>query len=104
MSRPFWSGVFPAITTQFKRDQSLDLDGTARHVEALPGSGVTGLIFRGALGETQALLPAERRRLFEAMLEVVNGRVPALSGVAEPSTAAACEYVGDLEKLGADGF
>jgi 4-hydroxy-tetrahydrodipicolinate synthase len=59
MSRPFWSGVFPAITTQFKRDQSLDLEGTARHVEALIKSGVTGLIFLGSLGENQALLPAE---------------------------------------------
>jgi 4-hydroxy-tetrahydrodipicolinate synthase len=87
-----------------KRDQSLDLEGTARHVEALIESGVTGLIFLGSLGENQALLPAEKRRLFEAMLEVVNGRVPALSGVAETSTPAACEYVRDLEKLGADGF
>lgn len=104
MSRPFWSGVFPAITTQLKRDQSLDLEGTARHVEALIQSGVTGLIFLGSLGENQALPPAEKRRLFEAMVEVVNGRVPALSGVAESSTTAACEYVRDLEKLGADGF
>jgi 4-hydroxy-tetrahydrodipicolinate synthase len=87
-----------------KRDQSLDLEGTARHVEALIESGVTGLIFLGSLGENQSLLPAEKRRLFEAMREAVNGRVPALSGVAEASTAAACAYVRDLEKLGADGF
>jgi len=104
MSRPFWSGVFPAITTQLKRDQSLDLEGTARHVEALIESGVTGFIFLGSLGENQALLPAEKRRVFAAMLEAVNGRVPVLSGVAETSTATACEYVRDLEKLGADGF
>jgi len=104
MSRPFWSGVFPAITTQLKSDQSLDLDATARHVDALIESGVTGLIFLGSLGENQAMQPAEKRRLFAAMVEAVNGRVPALSGVAETSTAAACDYVRDLEKLGADGF
>jgi 4-hydroxy-tetrahydrodipicolinate synthase len=104
MSRPFWSGVFPAITTQFKRDQSLDFEGTARHAEALLESGVSGLILLGSLGENQAMLPEEKRRLFAAMLEVVNGRVPTLSGVAETSTGAACQYVRDLEKLGADGF
>ena len=58
MSKPYWSGVFPAITTQLKRDQSLDLDGTARHAETLISSGVAGIIFLGSLGENQALLPA----------------------------------------------
>jgi dihydrodipicolinate synthase/N-acetylneuraminate lyase len=104
MSKPFWQGVFPAITTQFRKDQSLDLDGTARHVEALLRSGVAGIIFLGSLGENQALNPEEKRRLVAAMRRVVNGRVPVLSGVAESSTAEACRYVRNLEKLGIDGF
>jgi dihydrodipicolinate synthase/N-acetylneuraminate lyase len=104
MKKPYWSGVFPAITTQLHRDQSLDLEGSARHVEALIDSGISGIIFLGSLGENQALLPEEKRRLMEAMVEAVDGRVPALSGVAESSTAAACAYVRELEALGADGF
>ena len=104
MSKPYWSGVFPAITTQLKRDQSLDLEGTARHADALIKSGVSGLIFLGSLGENQALFPEEKRRLMEAMVKAVGGQVPVLSGVAESGTAAACAYVRDLEKLGADGF
>lgn len=104
MSKPYWSGVFPAITTQLKRDQALDLAATARHAERLIQSGVSGLIFLGSLGENQALLPEEKRRLIEAMVEAVDGRVPVLSGVAESSTTAARAYVGDLEKLGVDGF
>ena len=58
---PHWAGVFPAITTQMRRDQTLDLDATARHAEALIQSGVAGLIFLGSLGENQALLPEEKR-------------------------------------------
>jgi dihydrodipicolinate synthase/N-acetylneuraminate lyase len=104
MSKTDWKGVFPAITTQLKKDQSLDLDATARHAEALIDSGVSGIIFLGSLGENQALLAEEKRSLIEAMIEAVRGRVPVLSGVAESSTAAACRYVRDLEKLGADGF
>src|SRR5438067_3597379 len=103
-NRPYWSGVFPAITTQLKRDQSLDLEATARHAEALIKSGISGLIFLGSLGENQALLPEEKRRLTDAMVRAVAGRVPVLSGVAESSTAAACAYVRDLEQLGANGF
>jgi 1-pyrroline-4-hydroxy-2-carboxylate deaminase len=104
MSTPYWRGVFPAITTQLKRDQSLDLEATARHAEVLIRSGVTGLVFLGSLGENQALSAAEKRMVIEAMVEAVNGRVPLLSGVAESSTAAACGYVEEVERLGADGF
>ena len=104
MSKPYWSGVFPAITTQLKRDQSLDLEATARHADVLIESGVTGIVFLGSLGENQALSPAEKRTVIKAMVEAVDGRVPVLSGVAESSTAAACAYVQDLERLGADGF
>jgi 4-hydroxy-tetrahydrodipicolinate synthase len=104
MNKPYWSGVFPAVTTQLKKDGSLDVEATARHVEVLIDSGVSGLVMLGSLGENQALLPAEKRRLFEAVVGAVHGRVPVLSGVAETSTLAACQYVRDLEKLGADGF
>jgi 1-pyrroline-4-hydroxy-2-carboxylate deaminase len=104
MSKPFWSGVFPAITTQLKKDQSIDLDATARHAEALIKSGVSGLIFLGSLGENQALLPGEKRLVIQEMLKAVNGRVTVLSCVAETSTAEACRYARDVEKLGVDGI
>ncbi len=100
---PRWQGVFPAVTTQMKNGGALDLDATARHATALIDSGVSGLIFLGSLGENQALAPDEKRRVMEEMVKVVKGRVPVLSGVAESSTTAACQYVRDLEKLGADG-
>jgi 4-hydroxy-tetrahydrodipicolinate synthase len=99
-----WAGVFPAVTTQLKKDQSLDLPATTRHLEALIESGVTGLVMCGSLGENQALNPDEKRAVVQAAIETAKGRVPVLSGVAETSTAAACQYVRDCEKLGADGF
>jgi dihydrodipicolinate synthase/N-acetylneuraminate lyase len=104
MSQPYWSGVFPAITTQLNRDQTVNLEATAQHADILIKSGVSGIVFLGSLGENQALLPEEKRGLIEAMVEAVDGRVPVLSGVAESSTASACAYVRDLERLGADGF
>ena len=45
-SRCSWTGVFPAITTQFKDDGkfTLDLDATSRVIEGLIRDGVSGLI------------------------------------------------------------
>jgi len=102
--KPHWSGVFPAITTQLNRDGSLDLDGTARHIEVLLRSGVAGMVMLGSLGENQQLDPEEKRQVVELAVRVIKGRVPVLSGVAETSTAAAIRYVRDGERLGLDGF
>ncbi len=104
MTHATWQGVFPAVTTQFKPDQSLDLATTARHVEVLLESGVNGLIICGSLGENQTLTAEEKRRVIETTVRAAEGRVPVLSGVAEMSTNAACQYVRDCEDLGANGF
>ena len=101
--KPYWSGVFPAITTQMDEDGSIQIENTARHAEVLIESGVRGLIFLGSLGENQPMTGAEKRLVIEAMVKAVNGRVPVLSGVAESSTAEAVRYVRDVEKLGANG-
>jgi 1-pyrroline-4-hydroxy-2-carboxylate deaminase len=103
-TKPFWKGVFPAITTQMHKDGSLDLEATARHADALIQSGVTGLIFLGSLGENQMLTADEKRDVMCTMVEAVSGRVPVLSGVAETSTAEAVRYARDCESAGADGF
>ncbi len=101
---PKWSGVFPAVVTQMHPDQSLDLEASARHFEALIESGISGLIVCGSLGENQCLQPEEKRAVLKCAVEVAKGRLPVLSGVAEMSTRAAIDYMRDGEKLGAAGF
>jgi 4-hydroxy-tetrahydrodipicolinate synthase len=99
-----WHGVFPAVTTQLRKDQSLDFEATARHIEVLLESGVSGLVMLGSLGENQQLLPDEKRKVMAATIEAVRGRVPVLSGVIENSTAGAVAYARDMEKMRADGL
>jgi 4-hydroxy-tetrahydrodipicolinate synthase len=101
---PYWSGVFPAITTQMHEDGTLNLEATATHVETLIASGIKGLIFLGSLGENQPMTADEKRLVISEMVKTVKGRIPVLSGVAETSTSEAQRYVRDLEKIGADGF
>jgi 4-hydroxy-tetrahydrodipicolinate synthase len=102
--KPYWSGVFPAITTQMKKDGALDLEATAAHADILIRSGVTGIICLGSLGENQSLTAEEKRRVVSTMLKAVDGRVPVLSGVAEAATNEAVRYVRDCERLGLNGF
>jgi 4-hydroxy-tetrahydrodipicolinate synthase len=99
-----WQGVFPAVTTQFLRDQAVDLPGTLRHIDALLDSGVQGLVLLGTVGENCSLEPGEKREVLGAVVQHVRGRVPVLSGVAEYTTALACRFAVDAEGLGLDGL
>ena len=67
-----WRGVFPAVTTQLHQDQSLDLDLTARHIEVLISSGVSGLVMLGSLGENVVLTRAEKLAVMRAAMEAAQ--------------------------------
>src|SRR5216110_3202455 len=86
-----WSGIYPAVTTQFEKDGSLNIEATQREVDALIKAGVHGLIMLGTVGENCSLLPEEKRKVLAATKEVVKGRVPIVSGVAEYTTALGCQ-------------
>jgi 1-pyrroline-4-hydroxy-2-carboxylate deaminase len=101
---PSWRGVFPALTTQFRDDQSLDLDGTARHLEGMIAAGIHGVVLLGTVGENTALEYQEKLTVVREMFGVVRGLIPVLSGVAEYTTALASRYARDVEKLGIDGL
>jgi 1-pyrroline-4-hydroxy-2-carboxylate deaminase len=99
-----WVGVFPATTTQFARDERLDVRGTQQVVDALITDGVNGIICMGTVGENCSLTGEEKRTVLTAVKEVTRGRVPVLTGVAEYTTALAVGYARDAEKIGADGL
>ncbi len=104
MARPQWNGVFPAVTTQFNADESLNIPATQKLMERLIQGGVHGFIMLGTVGENCSLRPEEKRKVLSAAKEVVNGRIPVLSGVAEFTTAEAAQYAKDAAKIGIDGL
>ena len=99
-----WRGVFPAVTTQFKDDESIDFAANAKHVEWLLESGVHGLIMLGTVGENGSLSAPEKRDVLKAAMELVGGRVPVIAGVAENRTADACRYAEDCASMGLNGL
>ncbi len=102
--RTLWEGVYPAATTQFAEDLSVDFDATQRVQSALVDDGVTGLIILGTCGENNSLEPDEKRSVLQGAVEAVAGRVPVVAGVSEFTTARAIQYARDAEKLGADAI
>jgi dihydrodipicolinate synthase/N-acetylneuraminate lyase len=101
---PDWAGVFPAVTTQFRPDFSVDLPATQRMVRRLIDEGVDGIIAGGSVGENTALLPGEKRELVAAIVDAASGRVPVLAGLGEITTEAACLFAADIARMGADGL
>ncbi|MBW6527422.1 dihydrodipicolinate synthase family protein [Sphingomonas sp. RHCKR7] len=99
-----WKGVFPAVTTQVREDLTLDLSDTQRVVDELIRDGVTGVIALGTVGENNSLDYDEKVAVLSAIVEVVDGRVPVITGVSEYDTRRAARYAQAAERAGADGL
>lgn len=102
--RVSWAGVFPAATTQFAADLSIDYGATQKVQDALIREGVHGLIVMGTVGENNSLEPEEKRAVLRAAVEAVDRRAPVIAGVSEFDTKRATAFACDAEKLGADGL
>jgi len=98
-----WQGVFPALTTKFKMDFSLDLDAMTEHLEFQLKAGVDGIIILGSLGENSALNIDEKLQLTEIFIRKLENRVPLLACIAESDTREACNYASRAEVMGVDG-
>lgn len=103
-SRPMWHGVYPAPTTQFAADLSVDIDATTKVQVALVDDGVDGLVLLGTVGENNSLRAEEKRAVLRASVEALGGRVPLITGVSELSTDLAIAYAKDAEAIGVDAL
>lgn len=99
-----WQGVFPAATTQFHEDESLNLEATMKHLDVMIDAGVHGMIMLGTVGENCSLDYDEKLEVLKRTVEHIDGRVPVLSGVAEYTTRLACRFAKDAQHIGVDGL
>lgn len=99
-----WRGVYPAATTQFAEDGSIDIRATQDVLEALVADGVTGLILLGTCGENNSLEAHEKTAVLMAAVEAVGGKVPLVAGVSELTTKRAAIAARDAEKVGIDAL
>lgn len=99
-----WKGVFPALITPFKKDESLDLEMFRKNLRVQLEAGVNGVVLGGTLGEASVLEEREKEELVGASLEMINGRVPVVLNIAEGSLQKAARQVKDAVDWGVDAL
>ena len=104
MDKSQWSGVFPAITTPFRPDQSVDHDALARHVEWMIDAGSVGIVPLGSLGEAATLSFAEKVDVLTTCRRAAAGRVPIVAGIAGLATAESVALAREAERVGCEGL
>ncbi len=99
-----WTGVFPAVTTNFTADEELDLATYRLNIIAQVKAGVSGVILGGTLGEASTLTNDEKLVLLDNALDEVSGRIPVIVNIAEQTTKSAVELVRTLESKDVSGI
>ena len=104
VSKILWRGVYPAATTQFAADGTIDHAATCAVQDALIADGVDGLIVLGTCGENNSLDADEKRAVLAGAVATAAGRVPVLAGVSELTTERAIAFARDAQAAGADAL
>ena len=99
-----WKGVFPAVTTKFHADGSLDMNLFFKNLDSQLAAGVHGIILGGTLGESSVLSQEEKITLTRETVNYVNGRLPVILNIAEGATQDALFWAKKAEELGASGL
>ena len=99
-----WRGVFPALTTKFTAKDELDLPLFEKNLRFQIQSGVDGIILGGSLGEASSLTLEEKEKLVKFTVEVVDGKIPVILGIAEGATSEALKLAAQAPVWGAKGL
>ena len=99
-----WEGVFPAVTTKFSKNDTLDFDAFGKNIDVQLEAGVDGIIIGGTLGESSVLTNEEKTDLLKYTLQKVEGKVPVVLNIAEGSTREAVKIAESAAKAGLSGL
>jgi 4-hydroxy-tetrahydrodipicolinate synthase len=97
-----WSGIFHILATPFTDGGELDSGGLPHLVDRVLAAAVGGVTILGIAGEAHRLTDDERRRMVEAVVKNVAGRVPVVVGVGAPGTHLAAAFARMAREHGAD--
>ena len=99
-----WEGVYPAVTTPFREDLSVDLGFFARHLESMREAGCRGFVPLGSLGEGATLAFSEKEEILREARRAAGDRARVVAGIAALSTPDAVAAARMAERCGCDGL
>ncbi|WP_321390266.1 dihydrodipicolinate synthase family protein [Emcibacter sp.] len=90
-------------STDWRAEDTVDLDETARVVNGLIEGGVNGILAMGTLGECATLTWEEKYEFMATLVEAAAGRVPVFVGTTALNTRETIRQTKAASDLGADG-
>jgi len=103
MTHDTFEGVFPALTTPFHEDESIDFETLQENVRRLETAGVDGIVPVGTTGESATLSHDEHIEVVEAVVEARED-VPVIAGSGSNNTREALSLSRRAADAGADGL
>ena len=102
--RTQWTGVGTALVTPFTKSGDLDEAAVRRLGRRQIDAGVHFLVPCGTTGENPTLMPHERLRIVEILVDEAKGQVPILAGAGGYDTKEVIHLAGEMKKAGANGL
>jgi len=103
MTYDTFTGVFPAMTTPFHADESIDFETLREHAQWLEQRGVDGVVPMGTTGESATLSHDQHVEVIEAVTDAVDD-VTVIAGSGSNNTREALELSERAADAGADGL
>ncbi|PDT20285.1 dihydrodipicolinate synthase family protein [Rhizobium hidalgonense] len=97
-----FKGVVPPVVTPLNPDLTVDYPSYTRVLEHLIGAGCHGVFVLGSTSEVIFHDDKTRREIIEHSAKVVNGRVPLIVGVIDPTTDRVIAHAKVAKAAGAD--
>ncbi|EJL56418.1 dihydrodipicolinate synthase/N-acetylneuraminate lyase [Rhizobium sp. CF122] len=97
-----FKGVIPPVVTPLNADFTVDYPSYTRVLEHLIEGGCHGVFVLGSTSEVIFHDDKMRREIIEHSAKVVNGRVPLIVGVIDPTTDRVIHHADFAKRAGAD--
>ncbi|MBP9930650.1 MAG: dihydrodipicolinate synthase family protein [Rhodoferax sp.] len=102
--KPLPRGVVASSVTPFNKDGAINFRAFKPHLDWLISEGVAGISPLGSSGEFFAMESDDRKKVVEAQLEAIGGRVHTMVGSHHYSTRIAIDLSKHAEQAGADSL
>lgn len=99
-----YQGIFPAFYACYDENGEISLPRSQALARHLLAQGVQGLYVNGSSGECIYLSVEERKRVLEAVMEAVGGKLAVIAHVACNNTRDSMELARHAQALGADAI
>ncbi|ANM02794.1 dihydrodipicolinate synthetase-like protein [Rhizobium phaseoli] len=97
-----FKGVVPPVITPLNKDYTVDYPSYTRVLENLIEAGCHGLFVLGSTSEVIFHDEKTRREIIEHSAKVINGRVPLIVGVIDPTTDRVINHARIAKSAGAE--